>query len=128
MLYSYLYSTDSEIRGDFTCIKRGVLLQTRVLIITQQVFLPEIYGDSQTCLDILAANTATSRVKYVAVPIHFYHEKIHLEGRLKPEKVDTNLHLANTGTKLTPSVTFFCQFDHALTCRFYPKQGIDHYK
>ena len=58
-----LHSTDSEIRGVFSCTKRGLYLQQvdAFIGISSDDSLPTpIYEDSQPCIDTLEENTVTS--------------------------------------------------------------------
>jgi len=125
-----LHSTDSKIRGVFSCVKRGLTVQDVAIYIGMQndSLLPTpIYEDSQPCIDVLEAKTVTTRVKHIAVPIHFIHEHIN-DGRFVMRKIGTNLNLSDSGTKPNPAPIHFRQYDHTTGVRFYPPKGSDHYR
>ena len=125
-----LHLTDSEIRGVFSCVKRGMTVQDVALFIgmQQDSLLPTpIYEDSQPCIDVLEAKTVTTRVKHIAVPIHFIHEHIN-DGRFVMRKIGTTLNLSDSGTKPNPAPIHFRQYDHTTGVRFYPPKESDHYK
>ena len=125
-----LHSTDSEIRSVSSCVKRGLTIQDVAIYIGMQSdsLLPTpIYKDSKPCIHVLEAKTVTSRVKHVAVPIHFIHEKIN-DGRFIMRKIGTNLNLSDSGTKPNPVPIHFHQYDHTVGVRFYPPNGLDHFK
>ena len=87
----------------------------------------QIFEDSQPCIDALKANTVTSRVKHIAVPIHYIHQQI-TAGKVDFQKIDTKLNLADSGTKPNPSPTHFRQWNQAIGVRFYPPKDSEHYK
>lgn len=125
-----LHSTDSETRCVFSAVKRGLFIQN----VAQFIGIPlddlrptQIFEDSQPCIDICEANQVTSRVKHIAVPIHFIHEFIH-RNRFKMVKIGTHLNVADSGTKPNPSPTHFRHFDYACGVRFYPPHGSEHFK
>lgn len=78
-------------------------------------------------IDSLNANTATRRVKHIAVPIHFINQQIK-NGRVTLRKIGTRLNLADSGTKPNPSPTHFRHVDQAIGVRFYPPADSEHYK
>ena len=125
-----LHSTDSETRGAFTASKRSIHAQD---IASFLGFPPAsthpvpLYIDSQPCIDILNANAVTSRVKHIAVPIHFIHQLIY-QDRICVRKIDTHLNLADSGTKPNPAPTLFRHIDHAIGVRFYPPSDSDHFR
>ena len=126
-----LHSTDSEKRSAFSCIKRGSQIQDILAFLeysVQKLFPTMTYGDSQPCLDILEANTVTTRVNHIATPIHYCHEQIHLLDRFKPLNIDTHLNLTDSGTKPTPALIFRGQHDHMIGIHHYPKPGTEHYE
>ena len=125
-----IHSTDSEIRGVFAAVKRGLYLQEIALFIgfPQDSILPTpILEDSQPCIDTLNALTVTSRVKHIAVPIHYIHQQIARE-RFEMQKIGTQLTPADSGTKPSSAPVLFRQSDYAIGVRFYPAPGTDHYK
>ena len=73
------------------------------------------------------SNTITTQVKYIAVPIWYIHEQIEAD-RIKLQKIDTRLNIADSGTKPNPSPTHFRQYDWAIGVRFYPPESSEHYK
>ena len=126
-----LHSTEAEVRGVFACVKRGMHTQDVSLAIgiPRKILLPSpVYEDSEPCIDILDANEVTSRVKHVAVPIHFIHDQIRTHGRFVVRKISTRLNPADSGTKPNPSPAHFRHYDYSCGVRFYPPQGSDHYK
>lgn len=125
-----IHSTDSEIRGAFAASKQAIYLQeiAEFIGIDREHCRPlTIFEDSQPCIDVLKANTVTSRVKHIAVPIHFIHQLIS-QGRIDILKIDTNLNLADSGTKPNSAPVHFRQFDQAIGVRFYPPPESEHYK
>jgi hypothetical protein len=71
------HTTDSEVRAFYVGTKINQYL--RAIIEWMGIPLPEptdMYEDNQACMDILAANQVTSRVKHIAVPIPYCHEQI----------------------------------------------------
>ena len=94
-----LHSTDSEIRGVFSCVKQGMNIQDVAIFMgmpRDSVLPTPIYEDSQPCIDVLDAKTVTSRVKHIAVPIHFIHDQIQ-DGLFVMRKISTNLNLCGLG-------------------------------
>ena len=125
-----LHSTDSEIRGVFSCVKRGMNIQDVAIFMgmpRDSVLPTPIYEDSQPCIDVLDAKTVTSRVKHIAVPIHFIHDQIQ-DGLFVMRKIGTNLNLCDSGTKPNPAPIHFRQYDHTSGVRFYPPANSSHYK
>ena len=125
-----LHSTDSEIRGTFSGVKRGANIQdiTEFLGFPKKHIYPTpVYGDSQPCIDILQANTVTSRVKHIAVPIHYVHQQIS-RGLFNMCKIGTHLNMADSGTKPNPAPVLFRHFDQAIGVRFYPPKDSEHAK
>jgi hypothetical protein len=86
-----------------------------------------IFLNSQPCIDALEANTVTTRVKHIAVPIHYVHEQIEA-GKIVLEKVDTTLNLADSGTKPNPAPTHFRHYNYIIGVRYYPPPESEHYK
>ena len=111
-----LHSTNSKIRGGLAAAKEGLYLQDICAFAQLPVGyirpLP-IYADSQPMIDSLNANTVTTRVKHIAVPIHFTNQQIK-NGRVTLRKIGTQLNLADSGTKPNPSLTHFCHFTKPL--------------
>ena len=63
-----LHSTDSEICGVFSCVKRGMNIQDVAIFVgmtRDSVLRTPIYEDSQPCINVLEAKTVTSRVKHI---------------------------------------------------------------
>jgi len=124
-----LHSTDSKIRGVFGTVKRGFPLQDVAEFIgfPKSMLRPsQIFEDSQPCIDVLEANTVTTRVKHIAVPIHFIHDQIFVNYFVM-QKIGTNLNLSDLGTKPNPAPTHFCQYDHTSGVRFCPPKDSEHY-
>ena len=125
-----LNSTDAETRCVLSGVRRGLYLQdvAHFLGLPLKDLRPTpIFEDSQPCIDICEAKTVTSRVKHIAVPIHFIHEKIN-DGRFKMYKIGTNLNPSDSGTKPSPAPTHFRHFDYTIGVRFYPPADTEHYK
>ncbi|MGB2447382.1 MAG: reverse transcriptase domain-containing protein [Candidatus Poseidoniaceae archaeon] len=125
-----LHSTDSETRGAFTAAKRTIHAQDIASFLgfpTPSIRPVPLYIDSQPCIDILNANAVTSRVKHIAVPIHFIHQLI-FDGRISIRKIGTHLNLADSGTKPNSAPVLFRHFDHIHGVRFYPPSGSDHFR
>ena len=125
-----LHSTDSEIRGCLAATKEGLYLQDicSFLKVNQQLIRPlPIFADSQPCIDSITANTVTSKVKHVAVHVHFINQQ-YKNDKVDFIKIDTHLNLADSGTKPNPSPTHFRQFDQVIGVRFYPPSDSEHYK
>ena len=125
-----IHSTDSETRCVFAGIKRGIALQDVAEFIgfdSKAIYPTPIYEDSQPCIDILEANTVTTRVKHIATPIHFIHSEIG-KGKFIMRKIDTSINLADSGTKPTSSPVHFRQFNHTIGVRFYPPTSSEHGK
>ena len=125
-----LHSTDSEIRGGLAATKEGLYLQdicTFTQLPLEYIRPLPIYADSQPMIDALNANTVTTRVKHIAVPIHFIHQQIKT-ARITLRKIGTHLNLSDSGTKPNPSPTHFRHFDQAIGVRFYPPSDSEHYK
>ena len=125
-----LHSTDAETRAAFTAAKRATHLQDVAEFIgfDKSLIAPvPVFIDSQPCIDILEANTVTTRVKHIAVPIHYIHHLIY-QRRLKIHKIGTHLNLADSGTKPNPSPVLFRHHDHINGKRFYPPPRSDHYE
>ena len=60
-----LHSTDSEIRGVFSCVKQGMNIQDVKIFMgmpRDSVLPTPIYEDIQPCINVLDAKTVTSRV------------------------------------------------------------------
>ena len=93
-----LHSTEAETRGAADATKRGIFLQSVCQFLgfplTHIRPLP-LYEDSQPCIDILQAKTVTTRVKHVAVPIHYVHHHINAAD-LIIKKISTHLNLADS--------------------------------
>jgi len=73
-----LHSTDSKIRGPFSCVHCGIRTQDVAQFIgmlLNYLHPTPIYEDSQPFIDVLEANKVTNRVKHIAVPIHYIHEQ-----------------------------------------------------
>ena len=88
-----------------------------------------IFGDSQPCIDACEANTFTSRTKHIAVPIKYININKQIQaGKIKLEKIDTTLNLADSGTKPNPSPTHFRHYDWVIGVQFYPPKESEHYK
>jgi hypothetical protein len=90
--------------------------------------LPEptiLYEDNQACMDILAANQVTSRVKHIAVPIAYCHEQIRLM-QVKREKVHTSLQVSDIGNKPNASTLHHRHRDTLCGKRFYPRPHTKH--
>jgi len=124
-----LHSTDSETRGVFAGTKRGLTLQAIAEFLgfpNKNIYPTPIYEDSQPCIDILQANTVTTRVKHIAVPIHFIHHQIAMK-KFTMVKIGTQLNLADSGTKPTPGPTHFRHFDQSIGVRFYPPLESEHH-
>lgn len=124
-----LHSTHSEIIGSLAATKETIYLQdiyTHIGHPPSNIFPFPLYIDSKPCIDSLEANTVTTRVKHIAVPIKFIHEKITLD-RIKLNWIDTTLNLADSGTKPNPSPTHFRHYDYLIGVRFYPPKGSEHY-
>ena len=120
---------DSEIRGVFSCVKRGMNIQDVAIFLgmpRDSVLPTHIYEDSQPCIDVLEAKTVTSQVKHIAVPIHFIHDQIQ-NGIFVMRKIGTNLNLCDSGTKPNPASIHFRQYDHTSGVRFYPPPNSSHY-
>lgn len=125
-----IHSTDSELRGNFSATKECLKLQEIAKFIrvpTKNIKPLPIYTDSQPAIDSINANTVTSRVKHIAVPIGFMHEQVQ-DGKVEFRKIDTKLNMADSGTKPTSAPTFFRHFDHVIGVRFYPPKDSEHYK
>jgi hypothetical protein len=125
-----LHSTHSEIVGVKSGTKQSIYLQDicTFLQLKNELIRPApIYVDSQPCIDSLEANTVTTRVKHIAVQIKWVHEQI-VSNRIKLCKIDTNLNLADSGTKPNLSPVFFRQYDYIIGVRFYPPPGTEHYQ
>ena len=126
-----LHSTDSEIRGCLAATKEGLYLQdicSLFLKVNQQLVRPlPIFADSQPCIYSITANTVTSKVKHVAVHVHFINQQ-YKNDKVDFIKIDTHLNLADSGTKPNPSPTHFRQFDQVIGVRFYPPSDSEHYK
>ena len=125
-----LHSTEAETRGAADATKRGIFLQDicEFMGFHQSHIRPfSLYEDSQPCIDILVANTVTTRVKHVAVPIHFVHHHTKL-GNLTIKKIGTHLNTADSGTKPNSSPVHFRHYDQAIGVCFYPPSGSEHYR
>ena len=125
-----LHSTHSEAIGTLASTKEALHIQSicEFLGVSNDLIRPfAIFGDSQPCIDACEANTVTSRTKHIAVPIKYVNEQIQA-GRIKLEKLDTTLNLADSGTKPNPSPTHFRHYDWVIGVRFYPPKESEHYK
>eukprot|EP00956_Cyclotella_meneghiniana_P029504 scaffold71543_cov60-Cyclotella_meneghiniana.AAC.2 len=125
-----LHSTHSEIIGSLAATKETHYLQdiyTHIGHPAVNIFPFPLYLDSQPCIDALEANTTTTRVKHIAVPIKYIHEKI-AAGRIKLHWIDTTLNLADSGTKPNPSPTLTRHYDYLIGVRFYPPVGSTHHE
>lgn len=125
-----IHSTHSEIIGGLAATKESTYIQdvcTFLQLPRDDIRPVPIYIDSQPCIDALEANTVTTRVKHIAVPIKYINEQIQ-DGCIKLEKIDTTLNFADSGTKPNPSPTHFRHYDHVIGVRFYPPEGSEHYK
>ena len=126
-----LHSTEAETRGAADATKRGIFLQSICEFIgfEQSHIRPfTLFEDSQPCIDVLQAKTVTTRVKHLAVPIHFVHHHINILGDLTIKKIGTHLNVADSGTKPNSSPVHFRHYDHIIGVRFYPPPGSEHYK
>ena len=125
-----LHSTHSEIISALGATKQGLHVQNlcTFLKVPPELVRPHpIFLDSQPCIDAVEANTVTTRVKHIAVPIHFIHE--HIEAsRIRTDKIDTTLNIADSGTKPNPSPTLFRHYDFVIGVRHYPLPDTEHYK
>ena len=79
-----------------------------------------MYEDNQACMDILAANQVTSRVKHIAVPIAYCHEQIRAIA-VKPVKVYMSLQVSDIGNKPNSSTLYHRHKDTLFGKRFYPR-------
>ena len=125
-----LHSTHSEIIAALGATKQALHVQqlcSFVKLPTPLVRPHPIFIDSQPCIDAVQANTVTTRVRHIAVPIHFIHEHIDL-GNIDTIKIDTTLNLADSGTKPNASPTFFRHYDFVIGVRHYPPPDTDHYR
>ena len=125
-----IHSTDSEIRGTFSGVKRGINLQAILEFMgypSNSLYPTPVYGDSQPCIDTLQANAVTSRVKHIAVSICYIHQQISL-GKFSMCKIGTHLNMADSGTKPNPSPVLFRHFNQAIGVRFYPPTDSEHAK
>ena len=124
-----IHSTDSEIRGAFAATKEGQNLQNMFMFlpVPNAICRPlPIYCDSQPAIDSINANTVTSRVKHVAIPIMYMHEHVK-DGTISLHKINTKLNLADSGTKPNSAPVHFEHFDQAIGVRFYPPANSQHY-
>eukprot|EP00956_Cyclotella_meneghiniana_P015837 scaffold24602_cov53-Cyclotella_meneghiniana.AAC.1 len=85
-----------------------------------------IYCDSQPAIDSINANTVTTRVKHVAIPIMYMHEHVK-DGTISLHKINTKLNLADSGTKPNSAPVHFEHFDQAIGVRFYPPANSEHH-
>ena len=84
-----------------------------------------IYEDSQPCIDILASNSITSRVKHMAVAVGYIHQEIEL-GKAVPQKIKTTLNIADLGTKPLAAPSHHRHFEFARGIRYYPPPKSNH--
>jgi len=125
-----IHSTESEIPGGFAATKEGQNLQNMFMFlpVPNTICRPlPIYCDSQPAIDSVIANTVTSRVKKIAIPIMYLHNLVN-DGTISLRKIGTKLNLADSGTKPNPAPTHFDHFDQAIGVRFDPPTDLEHYK
>ena len=84
-----------------------------------------IYQDSQPCIDICNAGAISTRVKHIAVPIAYIHEKI-IKNINTLHKIPTTLQPSDPGTKPISAPILFRTYDYAIGVRFYPPPGSTH--
>eukprot|EP00956_Cyclotella_meneghiniana_P008309 scaffold11091_cov47-Cyclotella_meneghiniana.AAC.1 len=125
-----LHSTHSEILGSLAATKETGYLQdiyTHIGHPPSNIFPFPIFLDSKPCIDALESNAVTTRVKHISVPIKYIHEKIAAD-RIKLHWIDTNLNLADSGTKPNPSPVLTRHYDFLIGVRFYPPPGSKHHE
>ena len=121
-----LHSTDAETRAFFTATKMNSYLRDLCTYLRLDQSKPTtIYEDSQPCIDIIASNSITSRVKHMAVTVGYIHQEIEL-GKAVPEKIKTTLNIADLGTKPLAAPSHHRHFEFARGVRYYPPPLSNH--
>lgn len=122
-----LQSTDSESLCFAKAAKRGIFFSELVKFLKLPIAGDPItiYEDSQPCIDVVTSNAISSRVKHIAVPIAFSHEKITLDI-IRPEYINTTIQPADGGTKPQSGPTLERAFNYLIGARYFPPITSNH--
>lgn len=122
-----VHSTDAEIRAFYLGTKLAEYIRQILEHMGVQMTKP-IRGleDSQPTIDIIKANRVTSRVKHIAVPVAYIHEKYDAK-LVTPEHIKTTIQPADMSTKPVSGPVLQRHFKFIRGYRFYPPKGSEHY-
>ena len=87
----------------------------------------KIYKNSQETITIVLADRITPQARYLNILITAIHE-LHLRKTFDMVDPRSNMHLANLNYKPHVGKSLINTIDRAISARFYPSPGPEHYK
>ena len=85
------------------------------------------YGDNAAALSVIESKRMTPRVRHFDIPIAYLHEHRSRDTFI-PQKVCTQLQLADLGTKPHPPIVLRRLRDWGFGVRYYPSSDTLHYE